>query len=127
MQVEQPERGAERAERSDRGMVGAASSRSTNRQDSGAVPTATADELTARLHGSFPETGVQARITVEEVDDRRLRLRYRASADGAEIRPGGTVSGPTLMTVADCVAWLITLAQLPPGQRIIGRNAYGLL
>jgi acyl-coenzyme A thioesterase PaaI-like protein len=96
-------------------MVGAASWRSTNRQDSGAVPTATADELTARLHGSFPETGVQARITVEEVDDRRLRLRYRASADGAEIRPGGTVSGPTLMTVADCVAWLITLAQLPPG------------
>lgn len=79
------------------------------------APTATAAELTDRLHRSFPDTGMQARITVEEVDQKYLRLRYRVSSDGAEIRPGGTVSGPTLMTMADTVAWLLTMAQLPPG------------
>ncbi|MGH9117803.1 MAG: PaaI family thioesterase [Acidimicrobiales bacterium] len=79
------------------------------------APTSTAAELTERLHRSFPETGMQARITVDEVGDKRLRLRYRVSAEGAEIRPGGTVSGPTLMTMADTVAWLLTLAQLPAG------------
>ena len=58
---------------------------------------------------------MQARITVEAVDATTLRLRYRITSDGAEIRPGGTVSGPTLMTMADTVAWLLTLAQLPAG------------
>jgi acyl-coenzyme A thioesterase PaaI-like protein len=79
------------------------------------VPTATASELTGRLHASFPEDGLQARIVVERVDAASLRLRYRVSDDGAEIRPGGTISGPTLMTIADTVAWLLTLAQLPAG------------
>ncbi len=85
------------------------------------APTATAAELTDRLHRSFPDTGMQARITVEEVDQKYLRLRYRVSSDGAEIRPGGTVSGPTLMTMADTVAWLLTMAQLPPGTDALRR------
>jgi acyl-coenzyme A thioesterase PaaI-like protein len=79
------------------------------------APTATASELTGRLHASFPATGMQSRIVVEHVDATSLRLRYRSSGDGAETRPGGTISGPTLMTIADTVAWLLTLAQLPAG------------
>jgi acyl-coenzyme A thioesterase PaaI-like protein len=78
------------------------------------APTATAGELTDRLHASFPSDQLQSRIVVEHVDARSLRLRYRVSGGGTEIRPGGTVSGPTLMTIADTVAWLLTLAQLPP-------------
>jgi acyl-coenzyme A thioesterase PaaI-like protein len=58
---------------------------------------------------------MQSRIVVEHVDATSLRLRYRSSGDAAEIRPGGTISGPTLMTIADTVAWLLTLAQLPAG------------
>lgn len=79
------------------------------------MPTRTAADLTDHLHGAFPETGVQARMTVEDVGERLLRLRYRMTDDRAELRPGGTVSGPTLMIMADTVAWLLTLAQLPPG------------
>lgn len=52
-------------------------------------------------------------MTVEAVTRSTLRLRRRISS--RDLRPGATVSGPTLMTVADTVAWLLTLAQLPPG------------
>jgi uncharacterized protein (TIGR00369 family) len=89
-----------------------------------AMATATASELTARLHASFPETGPQARIAVESLHEEatHLRLRYRVSGDGAEVRPGGTVSGPTLMTIADTVAWLLTLANLPPDTDALTSN-----
>ena len=86
------------------------------------MPTRTADELTRHLHGSFPPDGVQSRIVVEKVDDRHLRLRYRVTSDGADVRPGGIVSGPTLMTLADVVAWLLTLAHLPPGSDALTSN-----
>jgi uncharacterized protein (TIGR00369 family) len=86
------------------------------------APTATASELTAHLHASFPGDGLQSRVVVEAVDATSLRLRYRVSDDGAEIRPGGTVSGPTLMTIADTVAWLLTLAQLPAGTDALTAN-----
>lgn len=31
-----------------------------------------------------------------------------------QVRPGGTVSGPTLMALADCAAWVATLARIGP-------------
>jgi acyl-coenzyme A thioesterase PaaI-like protein len=49
---------------------------------------------------------------VTEVTERGAVLTLDESA--AEIRPGGTVSGPTLMALADCVAWLATLARIGP-------------
>jgi uncharacterized protein (TIGR00369 family) len=87
----------------------------------GRVTTRTAEELNAHLRTSFPgrpagdggEPQVNGRWpVVEHVDDERIRLRQRAG-DG-DLRPGATVSGPTLFTLVDTAAWLLTLARLAP-------------
>ena len=49
---------------------------------------------------------------VEEVTDDGVRLRLPATS--AHIRPGGTISGPALMALADAVAWVAVLAQIGP-------------
>ena len=49
---------------------------------------------------------------VEEAGDWGVRLRLPVTA--AHERPGGTVSGPALMALADAAAWLAVLAQIGP-------------
>jgi uncharacterized protein (TIGR00369 family) len=70
----------------------------------------TVDELQAFLDGAFP--GPRTNFVVEACDDRHLRLRL--PVDITHSRPGGTVSGPTLMALADCAAWLVIVAQIGP-------------
>jgi uncharacterized protein (TIGR00369 family) len=41
-------------------------------------------------------------------------VRVRLPVTKAHGRPGGTVSGPALMGLADCAAWLGILAQIGP-------------
>lgn len=81
------------------------------------MPTRTAAELTAYLHTSFPDRSGRAdgggRTVVEFVDDESIRIR--SSAGDGHLRPGATVSGPTLFALVDAAAWLLTLAQLDPG------------
>lgn len=69
-----------------------------------------AEELTAYLHAGFPDGRLEERMRVEHVDDDRLRLRM--AIDATSLRPGATVSGPTLFTLVDAAAWLLTVAQL---------------
>lgn len=69
-----------------------------------------ADELTAYLHAGFPQGNLEQRMRVEHVDDASLRLRM--VVDPANLRPGATVSGPTLFTAVDASAWLLTVAHL---------------
>jgi uncharacterized protein (TIGR00369 family) len=92
------------------------------------VPTRTAAELTAHVHRSFPGRpgdgddagddggdagdGREGALVVESVDDESIRIVMRA--DTQHLRPGATVSGPTLFTLVDTVAWLLTLARLEP-------------
>lgn len=69
----------------------------------------TVEELARFLDEQFP----QARFAdVEQLDDQltRLRLRY----DERYLRPGGTISGPTLMTLADTAAFFLVLAARGP-------------
>jgi uncharacterized protein (TIGR00369 family) len=49
---------------------------------------------------------------VEEVGDWGVRIRLPVTV--AHSRPGGTVSGPALMTMADAAAFLAILAQIGP-------------
>jgi uncharacterized protein (TIGR00369 family) len=73
-----------------------------------------ADELTDHVLASFPGGAAEERMRVEEVTDTSIRLRMRIEA--SSLRPGATVSGPTIFTLVDTVAWLLTLAQLGPGR-----------
>ena len=70
----------------------------------------TVDELQAFLDAAFP--GPRNGFLVEACDDRHIRMRL--PVDATHSRPGGTVSGPTLMGLADCAAWLVVVAQIGP-------------
>lgn len=70
----------------------------------------TVDELNEFLAGAFP--GAPRAYRVEHVDHDGLRMRV--PYDTAQLRPGGTLSGPTMMGLADAAAWLITLSRIGP-------------
>jgi uncharacterized protein (TIGR00369 family) len=66
-------------------------------------------ELQAFLDAAFP---ADLPYVVEEVRDTGVRMRLRV--DESNVRPGGTVSGPSLMALADCAAWLAVVGQIGP-------------
>ncbi len=69
----------------------------------------TAGELQEFLANAF---STPPPFLIEEVGDWGARLRLPTSA--LIERPGGTVSGPNLMSLADSAAWLAILAQIGP-------------
>ena len=70
----------------------------------------TIDELHAFLERAF--AGSTQIYEVTAVSAEGVNLRYRVTAQNE--RPGGTVSGPTLMSMADTAAWLAVVAQIGP-------------
>jgi len=70
----------------------------------------TADQLQQMLDGAFP--GTKLPCTVESITTTTARLRQRIGV--FDSRPGGTVSGPTLMALADCAAWMVIVGQIGP-------------
>ena len=75
------------------------------------MPAMTVDELEVFLVAHFPALE-EGRYRIEEVDDRYLRIRLRSQH--LHLRPGGTVSGPSLMALADVSMYLVLLAQIGP-------------
>ncbi len=75
-----------------------------------AVPLMSVDELQDFLAQSFP--GAPTPFVVCEAANWGVRLRLPVTE--AHERPGGTVSGPALMALADCGAWLAIVAQIGP-------------
>jgi uncharacterized protein (TIGR00369 family) len=72
----------------------------------------TAEEITEFLNDVFP--GAMESFTIEEVGP--MRARVRMPFQEWRLRPGGTISGPSLMTLADTGMWVALLA-------MIGREA----
>ena len=70
-----------------------------------------APDLQAFLAREFPDID-RLGILVERVDERSITLRL--PAESAMIRPGGTISGPTMFSLADVTVWLLILAQIGP-------------
>lgn len=67
-------------------------------------------ELEAFLCEEFPEAQANVTVKVDAVGESRIKVR--ALIDQRHLRPGGTVSGPTLMWLADCGAYLLILSQI---------------
>ncbi len=67
---------------------------------------ATKIEIEDFMRTEFP----QAKCIVEAVGDQSATLRQAIGFD--ELRPGGTVSGPVLMTVADCALYVAILGEI---------------
>jgi uncharacterized protein (TIGR00369 family) len=57
---------------------------------------------------------------IERVDMDGVRVRQ--PVDGADLRPGGTVSGPTLMSLADGVAYIAILSRIGPAALAVTTN-----
>src|SRR5271165_217772 len=70
-------------------------------------------ELETFLHDAFPQvfrTGGD--IGIEHADGRTCRVRQRYNEK--MLRPGGTISGPTLMALADCAMYVVLLSAIGP-------------
>jgi uncharacterized protein (TIGR00369 family) len=68
-------------------------------------------ELAAFMEREFPQSD-PGRLLIEEV--RANYARVRRTVDQSHLRPGGTVSGPTLMALADSSMYVALLAMIGP-------------
>ncbi|WP_201752104.1 PaaI family thioesterase [Microvirga arsenatis] len=76
-------------------------------------PIMTRDELTAFLDREFPQIHLGGRsYFVDEVGP--LSARMRMAYHERHIRPGGTISGPAMMTLADLALYVAILAHIGP-------------
>jgi uncharacterized protein (TIGR00369 family) len=69
-------------------------------------------ELEQFLRVEFPQVFASGDTRVERADGETCLLRQRY--DERMLRPGGTVSGPTLMALADCAMYVVLLSAIGP-------------
>ena len=69
------------------------------------------DALDAFMAREFPQAG-RVLTTIEALRPREIRMRLPFHED--QLRPGGTLSGPTLMTLADRAVYLMVLSMIGP-------------
>ena len=82
------------------------------------MPGMTREELRRFLETEFPQA--PAGITVDSVDDTTIRIRQKTLDQ--HLRPGGTVSGPTLMAMVDFGFYLLLLSRLGPVAMAVTTN-----
>lgn len=70
----------------------------------------TAEELDAFMHREFPQMAVD--FAIDRLAPMEIDLRLKV--DNRHLRPGGTVSGPSMFGLADCAIYLATLAMIGP-------------
>lgn len=76
-------------------------------------------EVQAFLEREFPQ--MAGEYVVEEVGP--MRARVRTVPGERHLRPGGTVSGPTLFSLADCAMYLCLMAMIGPEALAVTTNA----
>lgn len=69
-------------------------------------------ELQRFLHDEFPQAFKAGDITIESADGSTCLLRQRYSDQ--MLRPGSTISGPTLMGLADFAMYVVLLSAIGP-------------
>jgi uncharacterized protein (TIGR00369 family) len=69
-------------------------------------------ELEAFLGVEFPQSFGSGDTSIETANGETCRLRQRYS--DSMLRPGGTISGPTLMALADCAMYVVLLSAIGP-------------
>src|ERR1700754_320527 len=69
-------------------------------------------ELDAFLLREFPQAFASGDITIERADGETCLIRERFH--DRMLRPGGTVSGPTLMALADVAMYVVLLSAIGP-------------
>ncbi|MCG8492666.1 MAG: PaaI family thioesterase [Sneathiellales bacterium] len=75
------------------------------------MPIMTASDLEHFLETDFPQA-LHMGCKVLHVDNKSIEVQMETK--DRHLRPGGTVSGPTMMELADCTMYLLLLAQIGP-------------
>ena len=80
----------------------------------------TAQEVEDFIFSHFPPANQQRPFVVEKVDEMfaQVRLIYHER----QLRPGGTISGPALMGLADTAMWVILLGMIGPVEHSVTTN-----
>ena len=73
-------------------------------------------QLREFISDAFPKT----EIIIEEVGDKRARIRWSVSSE--YLRPGGTVSGPFMMMVADAALYIAILGEIGFNPLVVTTN-----
>ena len=64
------------------------------------------DQMIAFLRSEFPNTG----YVIEDFTDNSAKVRHQVREQ--DLRPGGTVSGPTMMALADTALYVALLREI---------------
>ena len=81
----------------------------------------TREEVEAFLDREFPQLLLDGRVfLVEDVGPKTARMRLRTG--DRHLRPGGTVSGPSLMTLTDLVFYVAILGSIGPVTGVVTAN-----
>ena len=75
------------------------------------MPKMSAEELEQFLYSHFPDSAHRA-FKVERVDD--MFASVRLTFDKQHLRPGGTISGPSLMMLTDTTMYMALLGMIGP-------------
>ncbi len=78
----------------------------------------TAEEVAELLDREFPQ--VTGEFTIEELGEKRTRIRLHVN--DRHLRPGGTISGPSIFSLADCAVYMALLAMIGPKALAVTTN-----
>ena len=76
------------------------------------------ESLTDFLHSVYPQTALS--MTIEALEPMELVLRQKI--DSNDVRPGGTVSGSAIFSIADCAFYCALLAMIGPNEQAVTSN-----
>ena len=76
------------------------------------LPVMTRDAVDAFLRAEFPQMNIGRTFVIEEVGAMSARVRLKGHE--RHLRPGGTISGPTMFALADVSLYVAILAQIGP-------------
>lgn len=77
------------------------------------APVMTATEIETFIEEHFPQVHMDGRVlSIRSVEPGAITVRL--DTNDRHLRPGGTISGPTLFTVADLAAYYAILAHIGP-------------
>jgi uncharacterized protein (TIGR00369 family) len=74
------------------------------------------------MHGFLAEVFPQLGHRFEVLEMTPGFVRVKMTAGEADLRPGGTVSGPAMFTLADCAFYMATLALIGPEALTVTTN-----
>jgi uncharacterized protein (TIGR00369 family) len=83
------------------------------------MPRMTVQDIHAFLEEHFPQA-LETPWTIEAIADGRVDVRLACT--DRFLRPGGTLSGPTLMTLADTAMYFLVLSMIGPAPLAVTSN-----